>query len=520
MNKQVKTLLLGLMMLILLGGCAGPATEAPQTEMESEQAQEPSGEDRLVIALDYSDISSLDPVVPDDNSAIWSVLNIYDQMFRVTPDGKSVEPDMVTDYTVSDDGLTYTFNLRNGVLFSDGSPVTPEDVVFSMQRMIVSENWGFLFPEDTVVEQEGDNSVVFRLSSPYAPLINNLAGFWSSIVPKKLVEEQGDSFWEAPIASGPFMVKEWVIGDHLTLSKNPNYWETGKPYLTEVELRPGSDDNTRVLKLQAGELDILLLVPYNQIDPLDAMDGITATTSTLYGMHRIYINGKFPPLDDLNVRLALNYATDKQAINDAIMYGYATNANTILAQVSYWNEDQLGFPFDLEKAREYLSMSTVPDGFEISVSYTTGDTVTEQELILLQQQWAQIGVTLKLEPLDHALLVENFGSGLIALNAGYWSTSDVIDPAETISIVRCARTEPRQGFCDEELDLLYANALTEMDNTKREQLYFRLQERADEIAYWIPLFYFPNRLAYWDYVKDFNVSPTGSIRLWEVKIEK
>jgi peptide/nickel transport system substrate-binding protein len=123
-------------------------------------------------------------------------------------------------------------------------------------------------------------------------------------------------------------------------------------------------------------------------------------------------------------------------------------------------------------------------------------------------------------PLDSALLTENFGSGLTELQAGYWSTSDVLDPSETIGIVLCDRSQPRQGFCDQELDSLFTDAIKEMDPAKREQLYFRLQDRANEIAYWIPLFYFPNRFAYYDYVKNFSVLPTGNVRLWEVKIEK
>jgi peptide/nickel transport system substrate-binding protein len=474
---------------------------------------------RLVVALDYSDIAYLDPVVPDDNSSIWTILNIYDQMFRVAADGKSIEPDMVKDYAISSDGLTYTFNLRPGVTFSDGTPVTVDDVVFSMQRMIAAENWGFLFPSDTIVEASGDNAVVFRLSEPYAPLINNLAGFWSSIVPKKLVESQGDAFWERPVASGPFMVNEWVKGDHLTLVRNPYYWEAGKPYLDEVELRPGMDDNTRVLKLESGELDVLVQVPFNQLKPLDDLDGITSTTSPLFSFERIFINGKNPPLDELNVRLALNYATDKQAIIDSVMNGIGTPATTIISQIPFWDADAPGFPYDLQKAKDLMAQSSVPNGFDVTMNYRTGNTVDEQVLVMMQQQWSLIGVNMNIEPLDPALLSENFGSGLYQVRVSY-STSDVLDPSETISIVVCDRTQKWQDFCDQQLDTLFNDAMKEMDVTKREQMYKQIQERANELAYWIPLFYLPNRYAYWDYVKNLNVLPTGNIRLWELRVQK
>lgn len=518
MHKIISSIIGIICVGVLLLGCTSAPSQVTPTSQPA--AGGPISGGRLVMTLDYDDISSLDPTVPDDNSSIWTVLNIYDQMFRVAADGKTFEPDIATDYTISTDGLVYTFNLRQGVKFSDGSPVTVDDVVFSLGRMLVSDNWGFLFPEGTVIAAAGTTAITITLPEPYAPLINNLAGFWSSIVPKAQVEAQGDAFWEKPIASGPFMVKEWVKGDHITLVKNPNYWEAGKPYLDEVELRPGSDDNTRVLKFRAGELDVLLQVPYNQIGPLDAMSNASAGVSTLFGMHRIYINTAKPPLDDLNVRLALNYATDRQAINEAVMYGYATNANTVLAQVQYWDASAPGFSYDLEKAKQYMAQSSAPSGFEVTVNYVTGNTLSEQELVLLQQQWAKIGVTLNIVPLDGALLTENFGSGLTELQAGYWSTSDVLDPAETLSIVLCSRTTPRQGFCDQQLEDDFNNALKEMDTAKRQVLYFDLQTRANEQAYWIPLFYFPNRFAYYDYVKNFSVLPTGNVRLWEVWIAK
>jgi peptide/nickel transport system substrate-binding protein len=520
------------MMMLFLAACQGTVATPPPVAISNATAPAtpavttaPAGPKKgghLTMTLEYADISSLDPVVPDDNSSIWTILNIYDQLFRVSKDAKSVEPDAVTDYTVSADNLTYTFNLRKDLKFSDGSPVTVDDVIFSLQRMLVSDNWGFLFPENGVtIEAAGDNAFKMVLKQPYAPLINNLAGFWSSIVPKKQVEAQGDSFWEKPIGTGPFMVKEWVKGDHITLSRNPYYWEEGKPYLDEVELRPGSDDNTRVLKFQAKQLDVLLEVPYNQVKTLDSIDGASAGASPLLGALRLYPNLTYKPLSDINVRMALEYATDRQSVVDTVLFGYGEAATTPLIKIpGWWNDNLPGFPYDLQKAKQFIAKSSVPNGFELTATYEAGNTTDEQIAILLQQQWSKIGIDLKLQPLDPSVVSEQFSSGLLQMPTGFWSSSDVIDPAETSSFFGCKRTQARQGFCDQKLNQLYLDSSGMTDPAVRKAAFFEMQQIANDNAYWIPLLYIPSISAQWDYVKDFQVLPTGNFRLWEVWRDK
>lgn len=534
MFKLRKISTVSLILLTLAVACQGQATplpratattDAPPPERTVTAVPQPTGPNiggRLTMTLEFSDITTLDPVVPDDNSSIWTILNVYDQVFRVSRDGTTLEPDAVSGYSVSPDGLEYLFDLRDGLTFSDGAPVTVDDVVFSLERMLASENWGFLFPEGEVtVEPAGDKSFKLVLQSPYAPLVNNLAGFWSSIVPKALVEAQGEAFWETPVGSGPFMVSEWVKGDHITLARNPHYWEAGKPYLDEVELRPGSDDNTRVLRFQAGQLDVLLGVPYNQIKLLDETDGASAGVSPLMGALRLYPNLAQPPLDDLNVRLALAYAIDRQAIIEAVLFGYGEPATTALIKIPGWWNDQLpGFPYDLEKAKEFMAKSSVPDGFELTTTYTAGSTTDEQIAVLLQQQWALIGVDLVLQPVDIAVLTEQFGAGQLQLNQSFWSSSDVIDPAETSAFFSCRRTQPRQGFCDERINGLYLSSGTIMDPAERKAVFFEIQELGNDNVYWIPMLYVPSRWAKWDYVKDFELLPTGNFRLWEVWLDK
>jgi peptide/nickel transport system substrate-binding protein len=497
----------------LMAGCQTAGAGAPPIPATGPQAG-----GRLVMSLDVQDISTLDPVVPHDNSAIWTILNLYDQLFRAGKDGQSVEPDAVERYEMSADGLTYTFTLRDGLAFSDGAPVTIDDALFSLRRMLASENWGWLFPQDLIVRPVDARTFQITLSQPNAPFINNLAGFWSSIVPKKSVEALGAEFWEKPASSGPFRVKEWVRGSHITLERNPYYWGTA-PYLDEIELQLVTDDNTRMLKFQAGELDVATNVPYNLTAALDALDGVSVQTDSLFAVDMIAVNASRPPLDDLNVRLALNHATDKAAIIETILFGQGEEATTAWPKVLHWNDQLEGYPYDLELARQYLQKSSAPEGFTVAYLYR-GDSQTDGQIgTLLQAQWARIGVTVQLEPVEGGLIRERaFQHDFDVLKAH--DSSDVIDPGELTTNFLCRFTWETMGVCHAGIDQLYRETEGMIDPAERREAYFRLMQMANEWAVYIPLYYAPARTGLREGVNGFQVLPTGNVRLWEVWLEE
>ena len=487
------------------------------TGVSSAPPADPTSGGRLVMTLDLKPISTLDPVVPSDNSAIWTILNLYDQLFRVSKDAHSVEPDAVEQYEVSDDGLTYSFVLRDGLTFSDGTPVTMDDVIFSLQRMLASENWGWLFPKDAVLLAINADSFEIRLSQPNAALINNLAGFWSSIVPRKSLEIMGVNFWEKPIGSGPFRVKEWVRGSHITLERNPYYW--GKPaYLDEVELQLVTDDTIRMLKFQAGELDVATNIPFNQVTALDALERASVQVAPLLGVDFIIMNASRAPLDDVNVRLALSYATDKQAIIDAVLFGFGEQASMIWPKMMFWDKELPGYPYDLNLAREYLAKSSAPDGFEITYAYR-GDSTTDAQIgVLLQEQWRSLGIAVKLEPMEATILRERlFGNEFDLAKA--FNSSDVIDPSQPTASFLCRMTQPVIGVCHDGIEQLYAKSQTMLSTKEREMAFHDMMRMAQEWAVFIPLYYAPARTAISDRVHGFQILPTGNFRLWEVWVE-
>src|SRR5262249_54231843 len=159
-------------------------------------------------------------------------------------DGKGVEPELASSWTVAPDGLTATFKLRPGVQFSDGSPLTADDVVFSLTRAIDQKgSWGFLFSPVKAVTQVDDQTVKLEMTEPFAPLLPALSTFAASIYSKAAFQKYGDQAGEHPVGTGAFALKQWDKGSQVVLERNPHYWQQGKPYLDGVVFHVVGDDN-------------------------------------------------------------------------------------------------------------------------------------------------------------------------------------------------------------------------------------------------------------------------------------
>ena len=276
-----------------------------------------------------ADAKALDPPLTIENLDIWTMNNINAYLVRATKHADDIEPDLATNWEISEDGLTYTFHLREA-MFSDGSPVTAQDAKFSIERARDHElaTQAALYQNIASVETPDDRTVVFTLKEPSAPFLSILAMFPASILPQAAVEERGEEFGSNPVGAGAFRLKEWRRGEVIVLERNPHYWEEGLPLVDRVEWHVVSEDNTRILKVQAGELDAALFVPFNRIAELEANPDIQMILDPSSKTDHLLPNHAAPPLDNLNVRKAIRLAIDSQAIIDVVTFGYATPANT------------------------------------------------------------------------------------------------------------------------------------------------------------------------------------------------
>ena len=442
----------------------------------SAQAQDPVKGGSLVVAR-VADIFTFDPYNTQDDRSIFTELTLYDRLVKLSPDGKKVEPELATAWTVAPDGLTADFTLRDGVKFSDGSPLTAEDVVFSLSRAIDQKgSWGFLFQPVKSVAKVDDKTVRLTMSEPFAPLLPALSTFAASIYQKANFEKQGDEAGEHPLGTGAFMLDHWDKGQQVVLKRNPNYWQEGKPYLDEVIFRTVGDDNARALQLASGEVQLITDVPVSLADQVAGQGGNVATVKgSAVGF--ITINEKVKPLDDAAARCALAYAIDRDAIAKTVHFGRATPAKSLLPSSTFYydsNTDPIGF--NLDKAKELLAKSSAPQGFELTAQVPSGDSAN----LAMAQIWAaalaQIGVTMNIEQLEATTAQDRYNSENYTLRISGW-TNDTPDPDELMGVA--LDYEPQNGLhssyrSDEARNLVLA-ARKETDDAKRQKLYSELQ---------------------------------------------
>jgi peptide/nickel transport system substrate-binding protein len=424
-----------------------------------------------------ADATNLDPFHTGDDPSIFIDLQIYDRLVKLGADGKSFDPELATEWKFSDDGLTLTFTLRQGVKYSDGTAMTADDVVFSLKRAAdPNADWGFLFGPVASVTKVDDQHVSIATSKPFAPLLAALSTFAASIYPKANLDKWGDDMSAHPLGTGAFKLESWDPGNELVLAKNPNYWQSGQPYLDKVVFKVVTDDNARVLQLQGGTVDLIDNVTPGQISTLMANgDQIFQVPGGQVGFIRF--NHKVKPFDDPNVRCALAWAIDRETIAKNVYFGYGAVAKSMFPSSTLYydaNADPVGF--DMAKAMDYLSKSTVPTGFSDTLLIKGGDPAYSQIATVWTSALEQMGIHLTIQPVEPSVLGATVRKGEFHI-AGLYFTNDTPDPDELSGVLDYAIADAlHTGFHDEAIHQLLDQARAELDPVKRAALYSQVQK--------------------------------------------
>jgi len=470
------------------------------------------------------DSVTFDPVATFYNADIWLLQNVYEQLLRVAPSGTDLEPSLATAWERSEDGLTYTFHLRPGVTFHDGSPLKASDVKFSMERAKNDPNniWTFTLVALKEVTAPDDATVVATLDQPWAPFLADIAMFNCAVMPEAWVKANDKRVATEMNGTGPFTFVEFKQGQYVLLKKNPNYWDAGLPYLDEVKIPYVADDNARILQLQGGDLHGMFNVPTGRVEELAADPNLQVLQLPSSYSQYVVLNHKQPPLDDVNVRLALNYATDKQTLIQVALFGNGVEATSFMPQGAlYWNDTQPGFPFDLDKAKDYLAKSKVPNGFPIEFQYLAGNAEIEQLATAIKDMWTQIGVDVTIAPTELSAFNANFSDETFQAFCTYW-TNDIIDPDELVAFAVEPKTADafHTGWSNPEAVDLAAKARAELDPEKRKQMYYRIQELYNQDAVMVLLYNKPYIDVLSKKVHGFVQPPTGQWVWKETWIEQ
>ena len=476
-----------------------------------------AGEGVLKIGRDQDSVF-LDPILVSQNADVWVLNNINAQLVRNTREATGIEPDLAESWTISEDGKTYSFTLREGAKFSDGSPVKASDVKFSIERLRDGEGsvFGSMFKVITDIATPDDRTVVFTLSEPTTPFLSILALFAAAILPEAAVTADYDAFSEKPIGAGAFRLTEWRRGDRIVLEANENYWQQDLPKLAGVEWLYIPNDNTRILQLQAGEIDAMIFVPFNRIAELDGDPNIAVHLDPSSRMDHILINHSHPPLDDVRVREALAKGIDVDAIIKAVTFGYGVPANSYIpAGGMFYNPDNPRWTFDPEGAKALLKEAGVED-LKIDFLVQAGDANYEQIAVLVQDQLGKIGVGVNIVKQEVGQAWDTIVDGDYDLNTNYW-TNDVIDPDQKTGFVLNGADPDVLSYYtrynNPKVNELVAAARVETDPEVRKGMYYELQKIAQEEVNWLGLYYSPFRNASRNNVGDFFQNPMGRFML-------
>jgi peptide/nickel transport system substrate-binding protein len=477
---------------------------------------------------------TLDPAGNAQNPDIWVSVNIYDQLLRVGPDGKTLMPDLATSWDVNKDGTAYTFHLRPNVVFQNGAKLTASDVAFALNRARKpSQLWSWTLSAVKNVTAPDPSTVVITLTHPWAPLLSDVSLFDTGIYPQAYYMQHGStdtaraSYLSAhPIGTGPYMLDSWVKGQYVRLKKNASYWAASKYPMQYVEYDLIVNDNTRLLKAEAGELDVDNVLPFNQISAAKTNSAVQVLIDRSTETRYFTFNTRAAPLGDVNVRQAINHIINRAAMAKAVTFGYGTPANSFIPAGAIDHDPNIPVPaYDPTLAKKLLSQSSVPHGFTMTMETSAGDSISNEQAQIFQQEAKAIGIKVNIQPMDPTTLFNNqqvdCPKGTTGLCPKYhfsdnlW-TNDIPDPDELVSFTVDYTLGSRAFYTwydNPTLIKLSQQAEQTSDPAKRQKLYFQIQQIWSQENHIIALYYVPFVNAVNTKVHGFSENPLGYFNL-------
>jgi peptide/nickel transport system substrate-binding protein len=454
------------------GGGGGSGTGGPGGGGSTSDAA-PGG--KLTIGQ-LGEAPTLAPAEIVESASVEVSTQINEPLYKQNEAGKIV-PLLATGYKRSKDGLTWTVGVRKGVKFSDGKPMSADDVVFSLEAARKSPIWAGLWEEVESVKALSPSSVQIKTKKPMAALLSDLSSYSAAIVPDHYGGMTEKEFAQDPIGTGPFELKSWAHGRSLTLVKNAHYWQSGQPSVDEIVFTTVPDDSSRVAQMKSGALDIIGQPEFAQFDAFESTPGFSINE---YGMFRVDVmslNLKKPVFQNHLVREAINLAIDREGVVSAALFGHGEPANSFLPPTIEYADAAIKAPAqDLEKAKALLA-EAVKEGVDPSFTLTTIAGMAYGQIAgqIIQQNLDEVGFNVTLQALDNATVTEQWlGGEATAVLSGYYGA--IPDPSELSGFYLSAIAAPN-GVETKSLEAIAADAATELDSTRRAALYSELQEK-------------------------------------------
>lgn len=353
--------------------------------------------DATIQVATIQEPDSLDPAEGTGGHGYPYLYNIFDRLLNLNPETAELEPGLATEWEFSEDGLTLTLKLRDGVTFQDGTEFNADAVVASLNHYKELGHQKDLDPVSNVVA-EGDDSVVITLREQYSALPSSLADRAGMIVSPTAVEKYGDEFGRNPVGTGPYTYVEWAAGSKVSYKRYDDYWDNDNPAKAAeliVNLFPTS--TAMASALTTGQIDFGYVFDPRDISTLESSPGLTVQADPSLQFYDFALNNDMEPTNDPAVRTAMSYAVDRDQINDSVNAGAGTPAYLPLPPTTWSGEIPEGSEaptYDPEKAKQMLADAGYPDGVSLTVCYDPNANGGQQLFTLAQAQMAEAGITL------------------------------------------------------------------------------------------------------------------------------
>lgn len=401
------------------GGSAGGAGAA------NHGAPEPGGTLR-VVRFESFDGWNLDSAAA--YASYQTDQAVIEPLVRFSPDGKTLEPGLAESWKYNPDGPSWTFELRDGLTFSDGTPLTSADVAFSAKEWKAGHNFGVLYSGIKKVRTPDERTVVIDLYAPDTTLPVVLSWSSSGVMPKDFGGKTKDQYFASPIGAGAFVVEDWSPGGQIVLARNPHFYDPARPYADKVVIDVVADNNERATMFQAGQADVA-----EYVSPIDASkygDSLVALPASQ--VEHLSMNTTKAPFDDIGVRRAVAQAIDYRSIYEGVLKGYADAPNGILPPnlAHSTPPTKPGFTTDIEAAKQELAASSYPNPDTVELIYDSGNAVDGLVAQIVQADLAKAGIKVEVSGLETGAFVDRaFGldSELVLWSYGAISP-DAIDP--------------------------------------------------------------------------------------------
>lgn len=488
------------------------------------------------------DAVSLDPGKETDGESFDVTINIFDNLVRFKRGSTEIEPSLAESWQISPNHLEYTFKLRKGVKFHDGTDFNADAVLFSYLRQHDPKHeaykyanaWDYwtdmaLDKNVAAIEKVDDFTVLIKLNKPESPFLANLAMPFAAIVSPTAVRKHKQEFAKKPVGTGPFKFVSWARGERIILDANTSYWD-GRPYVNRVIFRTISDDSARLNSFLAKEIHIMNLPRPEHIATIKSKrPDAKIIEENAMNVAYLAFNTSKPPFDNVKVRQALSMAVNKEAIVKGIYSGMATAAKNPMPPIIWgYNDSIQDYKFDVEKAKKLLAEAGFPKGFKaelftlpIARAYMAdGKKVGEA----IQSNLKAIGVDINLTTMEWGTYLEKTKGGHYQMAILGW-IGDNGDPDNFLYVLLSgANTKAPASnialYKNAQVDKLLSDAKSLTSQSERAELYKKAQVLIHQDAPWIPLAHSKVVVPTDKRVNDFVIDPTGVRRFSKIWLSK